>query len=189
MAVWCRTHAMANFRSQLANLAFETESTQLPRAFSRFFSLFSTTTVTASPARTTTTTPNIGRLNHVAIAVPNLEEAAATYKNTLGAHVSEPQSLPEHGVKVVFVQLANAKLELLEPLGKDSPISGFLAKNPAGGMHHICLEVAMDHVRTSTTVRPLSTDPKIGAHGNPVFFLHPKDMHGVLTEFEEVKKQ
>jgi len=106
------------------------------QAFSRFSSFFSSST-----AANTATTPNIGRLNHVAIAVPNLEEAAKTYRNTLGAHVSEPQSLPEHGVKVVFVHLANAKLELLEPLGKDSPIAGYLAKNPAGGMHHICLEV------------------------------------------------
>jgi methylmalonyl-CoA/ethylmalonyl-CoA epimerase len=100
-------------------------------------SFFSTSTASTAAAPTA----QVGRLNHVAIAVPNLEEAAATYRNVLGAHVSEPQSLPEHGVKVVFVQLANAKLELLEPLGKDSPIAGYLAKNPAGGMHHICLEV------------------------------------------------
>ena len=106
----------------------------LLQPFPRLTSFFSTTAADAATAQ-------VGRLNHVAIAVPNLQEAAETYRKVLGAHVSEPQSLPEHGVKVVFVQLENTKLELLEPLGKDSPISGYLAKNPAGGMHHICLEV------------------------------------------------
>lgn len=134
----------------------------------------------------------IGKLNHVAIAVANLGEATATYRDTLGAKVSEPQNLPEHGVIVVFVELPNSKVELLAPLGENSPIAAFLAKNPTGGMHHICYEVA----DITAAIAKLQADgvrilgdgtPKIGAHGNPVIFMHPKDMGGVLIELEEVK--
>jgi methylmalonyl-CoA/ethylmalonyl-CoA epimerase len=132
-----------------------------------------------------------GRLNHVAIAVPDLQQAATRFRDVLGAEVSDPQPLPEHGVTVVFVSLPNAKIELLHPLGDASPIANFLAKNPAGGVHHICLEAddaraAMTHA--ATRVRVLDKEPKIGAHGTPVFFLHPKDMCGVLTEIEEVQR-
>lgn len=135
--------------------------------------------------------PSVGRLNHVAIAVPSLEEAAQKYRDVLGVKVSAPQSLPEHGVRVVFVELPNTKLELLEPLGSSSPIAGFLQKNSAGGIHHICLEVddihaSMRHV--GERVRLLDKQPKIGAHGLPVVFAHPKDLCGVLTELEEVKR-
>jgi methylmalonyl-CoA/ethylmalonyl-CoA epimerase len=133
----------------------------------------------------------VGRLNHIAIAVPNLDEASARFADVFGAKVSPPQTLPEHGVRVVFVALANTKLELLEPLGDASPIANFLKKNPSGGMHHMCLEVpdiqkAVAHV-SATPARLLDPKPKIGAHGTPVVFLHPKDMCGVLTEMEEVK--
>ncbi|MBV8093023.1 MAG: methylmalonyl-CoA epimerase [Acetobacteraceae bacterium] len=133
----------------------------------------------------------IGRLNHVAIAVPNLEKAAATYRNVLGAKVSEPLPQPAHGVTVVFVELPNTKLELLEPLGDHSPIKGFLDKNPAGGMHHMCLEVddiiaARDQLKAKS-VRVLGDgEPQIGAHGKPVLFLHPKDLNGCLVELEQV---
>ena len=122
----------------------------------------------------------LGRLNHVAIAVPDLAAASATYKDTLGAVVSEPQALPEHGVTVVFVELPNTKIELLEPLGENSPIAKFLEKNAQGGMHHICYEVediiaARDQLQ-ATGARVLGDgEPKIGAHGKPVLFLHPKD--------------
>ena len=133
----------------------------------------------------------IGKLNHVAIAVANLEDAVKTYSQSLGAKVSPAQDLPEHGVTVVFVELPNSKVELLSPLGADSPIAAFLAKNPAGGMHHICYEV--DDLAASIAklqadgVRILGDgSPKIGAHGNPVIFMHPKDMGGVLIELEEV---
>jgi methylmalonyl-CoA/ethylmalonyl-CoA epimerase len=133
----------------------------------------------------------IGRLNHVAIATPDVAEAARTYEGALGAEVSAPQDLPEHGVRVVFVTLPNTKVELLEPLGADSPIAGFLVKNPAGGMHHVCYEVA--DIRAAAArleaagARVLGDgEPKIGAHGKPVLFLHPKDMGGVLTELEEI---
>jgi methylmalonyl-CoA/ethylmalonyl-CoA epimerase len=135
----------------------------------------------------------IGRLNHVAIAVPDLAAAAAKYRNLLGAtHVSEPQSLPEHGVTVVFITLENSKIELMTPLGDTSPIAGFLAKNPSGGMHHVCFEVpnvvAAAETLTAAGARVLGDGkPKIGAHGLPVIFLHPKDFDGALIELEEVK--
>ncbi|KAL4435018.1 hypothetical protein ABPG77_003843 [Micractinium sp. CCAP 211/92] len=145
----------------------------------------------ASPAGGTAS-PSVGRLNHVAIAVPSLEEAAAKYRDVLGVKVSEPQSLPEHGVRVVFVELPNTKLELLEPLGEGSPIARFLEKNAAGGIHHICLEVediaaSMAHV--GARVRLLDKQARLGAHGLPVVFAHPKDMCGVLTELEEVQRR
>jgi methylmalonyl-CoA/ethylmalonyl-CoA epimerase len=133
----------------------------------------------------------VGRLNHVAIAVPNLREAAAKYRDVLGVKVSEPQALPAHGVTVAFVDLGNTKLELLEPLGAQSPIAKFLEKNAAGGIHHICLEVddiQASAAHTSQGARLLDPQPKLGAHGTPVVFLHPKDMCGVLTELEEVKR-
>ena len=131
----------------------------------------------------------IGRLNHVAIAVPDLDAAAAQYRGTLGADVGEPQHLPEHGVTVVFIALPNTKIELLHPLGADSPIQGFLDKNPSGGMHHICYEVpdinAAAAKLKSDGARILG-DIKIGAHNKPVLFLHPKDFNGTLIELEEV---
>ena len=133
----------------------------------------------------------LGRLNHVAIAVPDLESAARKYRNVLGATVSEPQALPEHGVTVVFVELENTKTELLEPLGENSPIAAFLAKNPSGGIHHMCYEVgdiiaSRDALRAEG-VRVLGDgEPKIGAHGKPVLFLHPKDFDGTLIELEQV---
>ena len=133
----------------------------------------------------------IGRLNHVAIAVPALAPAAAIYKNALGAQVSDPVPQPEHGVTVVFVTLPNTKIELLEPLGENSPIAAFLERNPSGGMHHVCYEVAdilaaRDHL-TATGARVLGDrEPKIGAHGKPVLFLHPKDFCGTLVEIEQV---
>ena len=133
----------------------------------------------------------IGRLNHVAIAVPDLEAASAQYRNTLGAHVGPAQDEPDHGVTVVFITLPNTKIELLYPLGDASPINGFLEKNPSGGIHHICYEVddiiaARDHL-LSEGARVLGTgEPKIGAHGKPVLFLHPKDFNGCLVELEQV---
>ena len=133
----------------------------------------------------------IGRLNHVAIAVPDLTAAADQYRDTLGATVGPAQDEPDHGVTVVFIELANTKIELLYPLGEKSPIQGFLDKNPSGGMHHICYEVeniiqARDHL-ISMGARILGTgDPKIGAHGKPVLFLHPKDFTGTLVELEQV---
>ncbi|MCD1642210.1 methylmalonyl-CoA epimerase [Aurantimonas coralicida] len=133
----------------------------------------------------------LGRLNHVALAVPALADAVARYRNMLGATVSEPQALPEHGVTVVFVELDNTKIELLEPLGEGSPIAAFLAKNPKGGMHHVCYEVtdivaARDRL-VAAGARVLGDgEPKIGAHGRPVVFIHPGDMFGTLTELEEV---
>jgi len=132
----------------------------------------------------------IGRLNHVAIAVPDLEAAADQYRSTLGAKVGEPQPEPDHGVTVVFIELPNTKIELLHPLGDDSPINGFLEKNPSGGIHHICYEVddilaARDQLKESGA-RVLGTgEPKIGAHGKPVLFLHPKDFTGTLVELEQ----
>lgn len=133
----------------------------------------------------------LGRVNHVAIAVPDLASAAESYRATLGATVTEPQALPEHGVTVVFVTLPNTKVELLEPLGDQSPITAFLEKNPAGGMHHICYEVediiaARDRLRQAGARVLGDGNPKIGAHGKPVLFLHPKDFHGTLIELEEV---
>ncbi|XP_073443009.1 methylmalonyl-CoA epimerase, mitochondrial isoform X1 [Dendrobates tinctorius] len=132
---------------------------------------------------------NLGRLNHVAIAVPDLEKAKSLYQNVLGAKVSETIPLPDHGVYTIFVELGNTKLELLHPLGQNSPISGFLQNNKAGGMHHICIEVddikkAMSDLRQKN-IRLLSEEPKTGAHGKPVVFLHPKDCDGVLVELEE----
>ncbi|MDQ0421635.1 methylmalonyl-CoA/ethylmalonyl-CoA epimerase [Peteryoungia aggregata LMG 23059] len=133
----------------------------------------------------------LGRVNHIAIAVPDLNVATASYRDTLGAKVSQAQALPEHGVTVVFVELENTKVELLEPLGETSPIAAFLEKNPSGGMHHICYEVAdilaaRDQL-SATGARVLGTgEPKIGAHGKPVLFLHPKDFFGTLIELEQV---
>ncbi len=133
----------------------------------------------------------IGRLNHVAIAVPDLEAAAEQYRNTLGAKVGEPQDEPDHGVTVVFIELPNTKVELLYPLGEKSPIQGFLDKNPAGGIHHMCYEVkdiiAARDALMEKGARVLGNgEPKIGAHKNPVLFLHPKDFNGCLIELEQV---
>ena len=133
----------------------------------------------------------IGRLNHVAIAVPDLAAATALYANALGASVSEPQALPEHGVTVVFVELPNTKVELLEPLGEGSPIAKFLESNSSGGMHHICYEVddiiaARDKLQGEGARVLGDGEPKIGAHGKPVLFLHPKDFAGTLVELEQV---
>jgi len=133
----------------------------------------------------------IGRLNHVAIAVPDLGAAIAQYRDIFGADVGAPQDEPDHGVTVVFITLPNTKIELLFPLGERSPIQGFLDKNPAGGIHHICYEVddilaARDTLKASGA-RVLGTgEPKIGAHGKPVLFLHPKDFNGALVELEQV---
>ena len=133
----------------------------------------------------------IGRLNHVAIAVPDLATAAAQYRDSLGADVSEPQVLPEHGVTVVFVKLPNTKIELLEPLGEDSPIARFLENNASGGMHHVCYEVddiiaARDRLSASGARVLGDGEPKIGAHGKPVLFLSPKDFCGTLVEIEQI---
>jgi methylmalonyl-CoA/ethylmalonyl-CoA epimerase len=132
----------------------------------------------------------IGRLNHVAIAVPDLAAAVATYRDTLGATPSAPLALPEHGVTTVFVELPNTKIELLHPLGEDSPIAKFLEKNPAGGVHHLCYEVADIEAAAAALqaqgARVLGDGrPRIGAHGKPVLFLHPKDFCGTLVELEE----
>jgi len=133
----------------------------------------------------------LGRVNHIAIAVPDLTAATASYRDTLGAKVSQAQALPEHGVTVVFVELENTKVELLEPLGENSPIAAFLEKAPSGGMHHICYEVAdilaaRDQLSASGARVVGSGEPKIGAHGKPVLFLHPKDFFGTLIELEQV---
>ncbi|XP_037001788.2 methylmalonyl-CoA epimerase, mitochondrial [Artibeus jamaicensis] len=142
-----------------------------------------------SPPRVARTVWSLGRLNHVAIAVPDLEDARAFYRDVLGAQVSEVVPLPDHGVSVVFVDLGNTKMELLHPLGSDSPITGFLQKNKAGGMHHVCIEV--DNINAAVAdlkekkIRSLSEGAKIGAHGKPVIFLHPKDCGGVLVELEQ----
>ena len=133
----------------------------------------------------------IGRLNHVAIAVPDLATAAAQYREVLGARVSEPLDQPAHGVTVVFVELPNTKIELLCPLGAESPISGFLARNPSGGMHHLCYEVddilaARDRLVAGGARVLGDGEPKIGAHHKPVLFLHPKDFSGTLIELEQV---
>jgi methylmalonyl-CoA/ethylmalonyl-CoA epimerase len=133
----------------------------------------------------------IGRLNHVAIAVPDLDSAANTYRNILGANVSAPVDLPEHGVTTIFVELPNTKIELLGVLGETSPIAGFLDKSPSGGIHHICYEVddikAAAHELLGKGARILGDgEPKIGAHGKPVLFLHPKDFCGTLIELEQV---
>lgn len=133
----------------------------------------------------------LGRVNHIAIAVPDLTAATASYRDTLGAKVSQAQALPEHGVTVVFVELENTKVELLEPLGEASPIAAFLEKNPSGGMHHICYEVedilaAREQLQASGARVLGSGEPKTGAHGKPVLFLHPKDFYGTLIELEQV---
>jgi methylmalonyl-CoA/ethylmalonyl-CoA epimerase len=132
----------------------------------------------------------IGALNHVAIVVPDLAAAAALYRTALGATVSDPMPLPAHGVSVVFVKLPNSRIELMAPLGADSPVRGFLDRNPAGGMHHVCFEVedlaaARDRL-IAEGARVLGTgEPRTGAHGLPVLFLHPKDFCGTLIELEE----
>ena len=132
----------------------------------------------------------IGKLNHIAIAVPDLISASGIYKNILGASVSDPVPMPDHGVTTVFVELPNTKIELLEPLGDDSPIQNYLLKNPKGGMHHICFEVE----KITETINSLKNkkinilgdgNPKIGAHDKPVVFLHPNDLSGTLVELEE----
>lgn len=133
----------------------------------------------------------IGRLNHVAIAVPDLTAAAEQYRGTLGAEVGAPQDVPDHGVTVVFIALPNTKIELLSPLGDASPIQGFLDKNPSGGIHHVCYEVAdiiaaRDKLLRSGARVLGDGAPKTGAHGKPVLFLHPKDFMGCLIELEEV---
>ncbi|MGD9913841.1 MAG: methylmalonyl-CoA epimerase [Rhizobiaceae bacterium] len=133
----------------------------------------------------------LGRLNHIAIAVPDLDAAVAIYRDTLGAQVTAPQALPEHGVTVVFIDLGNTKVELLHPLGNNSPIAGFLDKNPSGGMHHVCYEVddiiaARDRLKAAGARVLGDGNPKIGAHGKPVLFLHPKDFTGTLVELEQV---
>ena len=133
----------------------------------------------------------IGRLNHVAIAVPDLEAASAQYANALGAKVGAPQDEPDHGVTVVFIELPNTKIELLYPLGEASPIAAFLEKNPSGGIHHVCYEVDDIHAASKSLVEKGARvlgggEPKIGAHGKPVLFLHPKDFNGTLIELEQV---
>jgi methylmalonyl-CoA/ethylmalonyl-CoA epimerase len=132
----------------------------------------------------------IGRLNHVAIAVPNLTAAARLYRETLGADVSEPVDMPEHGVTTVFVTLPNTKIELLHPLGEASPIAAFLKRSPSGGIHHVCYEVedilaARDRLKAGGARVLGNGEPKIGAHGKPVLFLHPKDFCGTLVEIEQ----
>ncbi|MGE0093700.1 MAG: methylmalonyl-CoA epimerase [Alphaproteobacteria bacterium] len=133
----------------------------------------------------------IGKLNHIAIAVPDMAKASALYRDTLGAKVSEPVAMPEHGVTTVFVELPNTKIELLHPLGENSPIAKFLERNPDGGMHHICYEVtdilaARDRLKEKGARVLGSGEPRIGAHGKPVLFLHPKDFAGTLVEIEQV---
>jgi methylmalonyl-CoA/ethylmalonyl-CoA epimerase len=133
----------------------------------------------------------IGRLNHIAIAVPDLEAATGLYRDSLGAKVSAPLALPEHGVTVVFVELPNTKIELLEALGEASPIASFLQKYPAGGIHHVCYEVEDILVAKAQLLVKGSRilgdgQPKTGAHGKPVLFLHPKDFNGVLVELEQI---
>jgi methylmalonyl-CoA/ethylmalonyl-CoA epimerase len=132
----------------------------------------------------------IGRLNHVALAVPDLDQASAHYRNVLGAKVSPVQALPEHGVRLVFIDVGNTKIELLEPLGEGSTIAAFLQKNPSGGMHHVCYEVddivaAHDSLKAAGARVLGDGEPKIGAHGKPVLFLHPKDFMGTLIELEQ----
>jgi methylmalonyl-CoA/ethylmalonyl-CoA epimerase len=133
----------------------------------------------------------IGKLNHIAIAVPNLLEASRVYNDVLGAQVSEPIAMPEHGVTTIFVELPNTKIELLEALGEDSPIANFIENNPKGGMHHICYEVediikARDAMIAKGVTVLGSGEPKNGAHNKPVIFMHPKDFMGTLIELEQV---
>jgi methylmalonyl-CoA/ethylmalonyl-CoA epimerase len=132
----------------------------------------------------------IGRLNHIAIVVPDLSAASTLYRQALGAHVSEPRLLPVHGVRVVFVELPNTKIELLEPLGAASPVRSFLERNPAGGIHHVCYEVddimaARDRLRAEGARVLGDGEPRLGAHDKPVLFLHPKDFCGTLIELEQ----
>lgn len=132
----------------------------------------------------------VGRLNHVAIVVPDLAAARSLYRDTLGAKVSEAQDFPAHGVSVVFVELPNTKIELMHPLGDESPVASFLERNPSGGIHHICLEVddimgARDHLKEKQVRILGGGEPKIGAHDKPVLFLHPKDCCGTLIEIEQ----
>lgn len=132
----------------------------------------------------------IGRLNHVAIAVPDISSAAARYRDVLGASISAVEDQPEHGVQTVFIELPNTKIELLGVLGDGSPIQGFLDKNPAGGIHHVCYEVddilaARDRLKAAGARVLGNGEPKIGAHGKPVLFLHPKDFNGTLVELEQ----
>jgi methylmalonyl-CoA/ethylmalonyl-CoA epimerase len=132
----------------------------------------------------------IGRLNHLAIVVPDLGAASAVYRQALGARVSAPQALPAHGVTVVFVELPNAKIELLQPLGEESPLRNFLERNPSGGMHHVCYEVddiitARDRLRGEGARVLGDGEPRLGAHDKPVLFLHPKDFCGTLIELEQ----
>ncbi|KAF9125254.1 hypothetical protein BGW39_007541 [Mortierella sp. 14UC] len=131
----------------------------------------------------------LGRLNHVAIAVPDIDQSIAFYRDLLGANVSAKVPLPEHGVYTVFVELGNTKIELLHPYGSNSPIQGFLSKNKSGGIHHVCIEVddvykAVEDLMAKG-IKALNPVPKIGAHGKPVVFLHPKDCHGTLVELEQ----
>jgi methylmalonyl-CoA/ethylmalonyl-CoA epimerase len=130
----------------------------------------------------------IGKLNHVAIATSDLEKATALYRDTVGAKVSAPTAQPEHGVTTVFVELPGAKIELLAPLGEASPIANFLKRNPQGGVHHLCFEVA-DIAAAAAQLQAAGArvlgEIKIGAHGKPVLFLHPKDFGGVLIELEQ----
>ncbi len=133
----------------------------------------------------------LGKLNHVAIAVPDLDAAAHKYRDVLGAKVSAPQAVPTHGVTVVFVDLGNTKIELLQPLGDKSPIKAFLEKNPSGGLHHVCFEVSdilaeRDQVKSAGARVLGDGEPRNGAHGKPVLFLHPKDFNGTLIELEKV---
>jgi len=133
----------------------------------------------------------IGRLNHVAVAVPSLAEAARPYRDWLGARLSAPQALPEHGVTVIFVELENTRIELLEPLGDRSPIRQFLERNPRGGTHHLCFEVedilaACDRLAACGARILGDGEPRIGAHGKPVIFLSPKDFSGTLIELEQL---
>ena len=132
----------------------------------------------------------IGRLNHVAIVVPDLDAACALYRDSLGAQVSAPLDMPEHGVTTVFVELPNTKIELLHPFGDASPVAPFLERNPSGGMHHVCFEVddiraARDHLKAAGARVLGDGEPRIGAHGKPVLFLHPKDFCGTLIEIEQ----
>lgn len=131
----------------------------------------------------------LGKVNHVAIVVPDIAAAAATYRDVLGAEVTEPVDLPDHGLTTVFVKLANSNIELLHPLGEGSPIAGFLARHPDGGMHHVCYEVAdigAAQARLQQAGARAIGEVKTGAHGKPVLFLHPKDFHGTLIELEQV---
>lgn len=132
----------------------------------------------------------IGRLNHVAIAVPDAAAASAIYRDALGAKVSAPMALPEHGVRVVFIELPNTRIELIEPLGQNSPITKFLVQHPGGAIHHLCFEVAdiaaaAEQLKLAGTRILGDANPKIGAHGKPVVFLNPKDCAGILIELEQ----